>query len=194
MKFKFIYFFLTKEERLEAMRARSRITTLFIDISIAIAIISTFFAGMVTQEKLQIPNAKETIGIIKEVNNKVWLKDKRGMGYVADFIVEYEVDGTKYVLDESVNIRDGEKNPKGKSIRGWEPEDKIKVIYNKENPRNAIVDKAQTVVIYTIIGIMIFVCLDIGIGKIREKKNKKTEKNWESRYRIICVEKRLIWN
>lgn len=52
-------------------------------------------------------------------------------GYTADFIVEYEVDGNKYFLKETVT-RDEEKNSKLKNLRGWEPEDKVKIIYNKK--------------------------------------------------------------
>lgn len=177
MKFKFMYLFPTKEERLKAMRIEYKIIGILMDISLAIIMFATIIVGIMTEEKVQIPNEKETIGIIKSVNNRKWLIEN---GYTADFIVEYEVDGNKYFLKETVT-RDEEKNSKLKNLRGWEPEDKVKIIYNKKNPAVATIDKKETelyqIVIYIILGIIILVYIDIGIEKLREKmKTKRSEK------------------
>lgn len=73
MKFKFMYLFPTKEERLKAMRIEYKIIGILMDISLAIIMFATIIVGIMTEEKVQIPNAKETIGIIKSVNNRKWV-------------------------------------------------------------------------------------------------------------------------
>lgn len=139
-------------------------------------------------KKVKIDNPKETIGVIKRVENIHKRIGKRigrtnpaiCMNYSADFTIEYEVNNKKYSvttrLERSLSM---DINKHGKSSNGWLPGDNVKIIYDEKDPTNMKVDNSysdkKTAIVLGIIAFLIF--LNIYVDKRKKRKAKvKIEK------------------
>ena len=149
-------------------------------IFMVIVLIAQMIISFSSDETLKIDNSKRTEGTIVKITNirKKHIKIRRHESEYKTGIltIKYEVGGTEYFIKEEVVEKYTERN---KLIGNWQEGDKVRVVYNKENPYEAVKDetKLYEIFIYIILGIIILVYIDIGIEKLREKmKNKMSEK------------------
>lgn len=146
--------------------------------------IIAIICSIVGDTRIGIKNAKKTEGELLEIKYRYIneddykrniLNDVFDMAY-ANILVKYKVDGVEYVLEERRDIFAIDWDPyDGREIDGWRVGDKVKVLYDEENPKNAAVDKIEfyEIVLYFVTGIVALVCICIKYKEMKRKSKKE---------------------
>lgn len=173
----------SNEEKNKIIRTSKKIDK-FMNVVLLMFFIIAIICSIVGDTRIGIKNAKKTEGELLEIKYRYIneddykrniLNDVFDMAY-ANISVKYKVDGVEYVLEERRDIFAIDWDPyDGREIDGWRVGDKVKVLYDEENPENAAVDKIEfyEIVLYFVTGIVALVCIYIKYKEMKRKSKKE---------------------
>lgn len=173
----------SNEEKNKFIRVSKKIDKIMNVVCIILFII-ILMDNIAGDTRIGIKNAKKTEGVILEINYGYRYMNERYHSIIslldvifdivkADISVKYEVNDVEYVLNEKRTIIaiDWDQYD-GQNVEGWEVGDKVKVLYDEENPENAAVDKIEfyEIVLYFATFVVMLICIYIKYKDIKRSK------------------------